>query len=343
VEIAGLACELPPVSIVILTYNGSKFINGLMSSLLDQDYPLYRIEFIVVDNGSQDNTVALIQRNFPEVKCIALPRNIGFAAGNNVGYHNASNAYLVFLNQDTICHRHWLRGLVRPMLDDSQLAACVSNIVHADPTNAAQLNRSEPFDTLYFCDLSPFGYGRYHAIRETPCTQILLVSGCSFIIRREIVEAMGCLFDQRFWMYAEDTDLSLRILKLGKKICAVRDSVVFHIHGSDFMLSGLGVKKAFGAIHNRVLVYLKNMPWTEFLLYFPLLILGGSTKLLELRMPPSHKALFFIPFSVFSATAMVIAFVSNLLPAVQEKRRTPERTSRPPSVLVPLLKQRLIK
>lgn len=334
-----MAPELPPVSIVVLTYNGRKFMRDLMESLADQTYPRHLVEIIIVDNGSQDDTVAFIRKYFPEIICVALSENKGFSAGNNIGYHYASHELIVFLNQDTICHRNWLNGLVHPMLDDRRLAACVSNIIPIDPKKSMQIDRSSPIGKLFYCDLSPFGYGRYQVLRGKAFVRILLITGCSFIIRRETVNELGYLFDQRFWMYAEDTDLSLRILKSGKTVSAVRNSVVFHLHGSDFSLEERGFKKAYGAIHNRVLVFLKNMRLLEFLLFFPFLVVGGGGKVLELRMSNAQKALFFFPFGLFSFAAMMVALCSNLVPAIREKYRTGNKENNAASIFLALLKR----
>ena len=170
VEIDFLVQALPHVSIVILTYNGARFMRDLLPSLLDQTYPAHQREIIVIDNDSKDDTVSYIQRNFPEIKCIALPENIGFAAGNNVGYQHAKNDYIIFLNQDTICHRDWLAGLVTPLLEDQEIGACASNIIPVDPQKAAGVDRETRVDTLFYCDLSPFGYGRYHEEVKSPPT-----------------------------------------------------------------------------------------------------------------------------------------------------------------------------
>jgi len=334
-----LTLELPHVSIVILTYNGARFMRDLLPSLLDQTYPSHQREIIVIDNDSKDNTVSYIQSNFPEIECIALPENIGFAAGNNIGYQYAKYDYIIFLNQDTICHRTWLAGLVAPLLDDQEIGACASNIIPVDPQKAAGVDRETRVDTLFYCDLSPFGYGRYHEKVKAPCEQTLLVSGCAFIIRRETVEQLGYLFDPNLWMYAEDTDLSLRLLRRGKKLCVVRDSIVFHLHGSPTFSNPGSIKKAYGAIHNRVFVYLKNMRPVEFFFFFPLMILGGGGKLLELRMPHSHKALLFVPFSLFSFAAMMIAFTTHVIPLIKRKRREDQQHRKNRNMLAILLKQ----
>jgi GT2 family glycosyltransferase len=327
------------VSIVILTYNGARFMRGLLTSLLDQTYPSHHREIIVIDNDSKDDTVPFIQSNFPEIECIALPENIGYAAGNNVGYQHAKYDYIIFLNQDTICHRDWLSGLVAPLLEDQEIGACASNIIPVDPQKAADVDRESQGDTLFYCDLSPFGYGRYHEKANVPYKQTLLVSGCAFIIRRETVDELGYLFDRNLWMYAEDTDLSLRLLQRGKKLCIVRDSIVFHLHGATTIHNPGNIKKAYGAIHNRVFVFLKNMRLVEFLLFFPLMVLGGGGKLLELNMPHSQKAMFFVPFSLFSFAAMMIAFATHFTRLLKRKRQTGQHHHENKNLLAILLKR----
>jgi GT2 family glycosyltransferase len=287
-------------------------MTGLILSLLDQTYPANRMEIIVVDNGSRDDTAAYVNANFPDIKCFVLKKNVGFAAGNNIGYTHTKHNFIVFLNQDTICHKGWLKNLVSLMMADNEMAACASNIIPVAPSDAAHINREAPVDTLFFCDLSVFGYGRYRQKKGYTYLSTLLVSGCAFIIRREIVEKLGYLFDSNLWMYAEDTDLSLRILNLGKKIGVVRDSIVFHLHGSDFNIHGAGLQKAARAIMNRVYVFLKNMNRIDFILFMPLMVFGGGGKIFQLNLPLVKKVLFFFPFSLFSAGVMVVALLTHL-------------------------------
>ena len=121
--------DYPNVSIIILTFNGSEYIKPLLDSLLNQTYPQERMEILVVDNASNDETLRIIRENFTSVKIIALEKNIGFAAGNNQALLHASHDLLVFLNQDTICHPGFLPSLVNRMEADKTLAACNPNII----------------------------------------------------------------------------------------------------------------------------------------------------------------------------------------------------------------------
>ena len=225
------------VSIIILTYNGAGYILPLLKSLSEQTYPLNFVEIVVIDNASKDNTLELIQENYKTVKIIALKENLGFAAGNNQGYLHAKHDLLVFLNQDTICHPDFLTVLVGKMLENKSLAACNPNIIPAKPSSPIVNDQILPINSLHLCDLSPFGYGRSRIIPERHFFYTKLLSGCAFIIRRAIVKNLGYLYDDQLWMYAEDTDLSLRIHRSGLKIGAVKDAVIYHLHNRNEALS----------------------------------------------------------------------------------------------------------
>jgi GT2 family glycosyltransferase len=300
---------LPPVSIIILTFNGAKYISQLLRSLWDQTYPHAQMEIIVVDNASVDDTVDIIRIHHPSVKLVRLSENIGFAAGNNQGLRHANHDLLVFLNQDTVCHPEFLTFLVGVMLKNQSLAACNPNIVTPNPPHINRVDMSSAPTSLFVCDLSPYGYGKNRVLRGNRLFYPKLLSGCAFIIRREAISKLGYLFDDRIWMYAEDSDLSLRLHSSGQRIGAVRDSVVYHLHNSDVRLNYSRLRLAARAIMNRVYIFFKNMNGPEFALFLPFLLLGGVFKIFEFSVPTTRKILFFLPFSIFSTICMLLALL----------------------------------
>jgi GT2 family glycosyltransferase len=295
------------ISIIILTYNGAGYILPLLKSLFEQTYPLNFVEILVIDNASADNTLKLIQENYEAVKIIPLEKNIGFAAGNNQGYLHAQHDLMVFLNQDTICHPDFLKVLVRKMQEDKSLAACNPNIIPLAPSDSIATDRRLPVNLLHLCDLSPYGYGRNRIISDKYFVYTKLLSGCAFIIRRAIVKNLGYLYDDQLWMYAEDTDLSLRIHRSGLKIGAVKDAVIYHLHDQKKALNRNRLSLATRAIMNRVYIFFKNMRTLEFLLFYPFLLLGGNFKIFEFSMPTIKQIFYFIPFSLFSMVCMLCA------------------------------------
>ncbi len=309
----------PPVSVIILTFNGGEYIAQLLQSLERQTYPNDLVEIIVVDNASRDDTVDIIKKNYPSVKVVINKINMGFAAGNNEGLRFASHDLLVFLNQDTVCHSEFLISLVDVMIQDETLAACNPNIITQDPANFSTHERMPHPKVLHVCDLSPFGYGKNRMIHGQALYYPKLLSGCAFIIRRDLISKLGYLFDDQLWMYAEDTDLSLRIRNLGQKTGALRRSVIFHLHNQNMAVGKTRLLLAAQAIRNRIHVFYKNMGSLEFLIYLPLMLLGGSFKIFEFPLTTFRKYLYFLPFSLFSMMCMGRAILG--LPQFASLRR----------------------
>lgn len=104
---------LPSVSIIIVNYNGVPYLDSCLQSLRHQSYPASRYEIIVVDNASQDDSVAWLKANYPEVRVIESEHNLGFAGGNNLGIAHAKGDLLVLLNNDTRVAPDWLYHLVK--------------------------------------------------------------------------------------------------------------------------------------------------------------------------------------------------------------------------------------
>jgi len=328
----------PPVSVIILTFNGGEFISPLLQSLVNQTYPNDKMQVIVVDNASTDDTVSIIRKTHPFVKLVLLKKNLGFAAGNNQGLLHACHDLIVFLNQDTICHPEFLKSLVNIMLMDKTLAACNPNIVTPTPPNYDSIDMQSSPASLFVCDLSPFGYGKNRVIDSAPIYHQKLLSGCAFIIRRETVSKLGYLFDESIWMYAEDTDISLRIHNTGQKVCASRESIIYHLHDPKVNLNMPRLRLAGQAIMNRVYVFFKNMNGLEFLIFFPFLWFGGIFKIFEFSMSSAKKAIYFLPFGLFSMACMILALFQIPRYAVNKRPKMEHRRQPQYSLLKRILK-----
>lgn len=314
------ARDWPMVSVIILTHNGVAFIDDLLDSLETQTYPRELMRVLVVDNASADATCQRV-RSRSWIRLTALPKNLGFAAANNLAVAQADTEYLAFLNQDVVCHRDWLRALVESMDGPQGCAGAVaSNMIL--PAAAAEYRARDcvnPLPVLYYMDSCACGYGVYRREEAREVVHPRIISGCAFLIRRSVIEAVGGLFDEDLWMYVEDTDLSLRLRNLGLPLCVVRDSVVYHLHEGSGGLSARRLHIAARAIMNRVYVYYKNMGTLEFVLYFPILAIGGPFKILSLPISSAKKALYCIPFGLFSWGCCLLALAT--LHRFAEKRR----------------------
>jgi GT2 family glycosyltransferase len=296
----------PAVSVIVLTHNGGQFIGGLLDSLADQSYPKDMMEVLVVDNASSDDTREIAQAR-PFARFIALEDNLGYAAGNNLAVGHASHDTLAFLNQDVICHRDWLAGLVAALMDHEEAGAVTSNMVMPWCAEYQAKERFRPLDVLYYVDLSCFGYGAFKRNGTDALVHPRIISGCAFCLRRRTVEEQGKLFEEDLRMYVEDTDLSLRLRNMGLEVLAVRASVVYHLHEGAPEINQRRLAIGMRAIMNRVYVYYKNMSTPEFWAYLPLLALGGPMKIFEMPLNPMKRALYFVPFALLSLGCMAAA------------------------------------
>lgn len=310
------ANQLPLVSVIILTFNGDVFIGGLLDSLNRQTYPRDRFEILVVDNGSTDNTRRIIQaaaRDRSNIRAVLLDKNTGYAAGNNFALLQAKHDYIAFLNQDTLCHQNWLMGLVKGLINPEtrSAGACTSNMVMCSHPLPPRYDLKGEISSLAYWKLTRLGFARYRG--ETgggPEPRLInLVSGGSFMVKKQTLLHWGYLFTEALEMYAEDTDFSLRLFNAGLNIAVAPESLVYHLHGGRDKVSVGLLRRVKKAIENRVLVFYMNMSTVEFILFFPILFFGGPLKVLELVSSPLKRLLYFFPFAFYSFFAMIIALL----------------------------------
>lgn len=120
---------LPFVSVVVLNYNGLRFLDGCLGSLSGLDYPRDRHEVVLVDNVSRDGSVEIAEKLYPWIRVVRNGRNLGFAGGNNVAMRSASADYVVLLNNDTSVAPDWLSRLVAAAEADPIIGACTSKLL----------------------------------------------------------------------------------------------------------------------------------------------------------------------------------------------------------------------
>ena len=229
-------------SIVVLNYQGEKTIAKTIDSLLRQIFPKKDYEIIIVDNNSHDKSRQIIdqyQTKYSKlIKKIYLPKNIGFGQGNNVAIKASTAKYVVLLNNDCIANRHWLLSLVK-LADSDEKIFSVSSKIKRYPK---RLNQIQNAGSIVFQD----GYGRdigaivtqghqqlyeiddgqYNQAREVYST-----CGASALYRKSILDKIG-YFDDNYFMYYEDTELSERARLAGYQNFYSPKSVVYHHHAA---------------------------------------------------------------------------------------------------------------
>ena len=256
--------QMPRASIIVVNYNGREYLTQCLCSLLDEDHRDY--EIIVVDNASTDGSAEHVEERFPEVTVIRNETNYGFGQGNNLAVQRANGEYLAFLNPDATVEPGWLKALMEALQTDPQAGLATSKILLlADPGRINTCGNDVHFTGLTLC--RGMGAGR-HAFAELE--EVSAVSGAAFVARKDVFETLGG-FDESFFLYMEDTDLSLRARLAGCRCLYAPQSVVHHDYSLHF-----GPRKTFYQERNRYLMLLKCLRWRTLLVLLPALVMAEA-------------------------------------------------------------------
>ena len=218
----------------------------------------------IVDNAFPDEAIAWISREYPQWQILYNSANLGFGHANNLAAQGVTADCLVFLNPDTVPTDGWLEALLRVLSDDPQVGLTTSKIILLSEPNA--LNTAG--NSVHLSGLTTCRGIRAPLTQFTTQERIGAVSGACFAIRRSVYESLGG-FDEVFFLYMEDTDLSLRALITGQQIVYTPDSVVYH----DYELS-FNNRKVFYQERNRYLMLAKLFHRRTLLLLLPMLAIG---------------------------------------------------------------------
>ncbi len=252
----------PRVSVIIVSYNSACYLSRCLSSVFETNYP--NVQVIVVDNGSDDGSAGLVEANFPQAHLIRSEDNCGFGVANNQGAMWAEGEILVFLNPDTLVHQNWLRPLVEALHADPRAGLATAKILLADrPDTINTCGNDFHYTGLTLCR----GMGRHRTAFDC-MEEVAAVSGAAFAIRRDLFQSLGG-FDPDFFLYVEDTDLSLRARLAGWRCLFVPDSVVYH----DYQLH-FGPNKTYYQERNRYVMLLKALRVKTLLALLPALLLA---------------------------------------------------------------------
>jgi GT2 family glycosyltransferase len=211
------------ISVVILNFNGKRYLEKSLSALESQTYRDF--EVIVVDNASSDGSVDYLEAHFPEVRIVENEKNLGFAGGTNSGIRLAKGEYILTLNNDTQVDRRFLECLVEAMQSDKCVGTCAPKMLLPD----GRINSAG------VC-LSRSGAAWDRGMFEPDCGQydhqqeIFGACAGAALYRKEMLDEIG-LFDEDFFLYMEDVDLAFRAKLAGWKCIYIPEAVVYHHHG----------------------------------------------------------------------------------------------------------------
>ncbi|MFQ6108872.1 MAG: glycosyltransferase family 2 protein [Candidatus Aminicenantales bacterium] len=215
------------LSIIIVNYNGRDYLLRTLGSIFHNvklDH-----EVIVVDNGSTDGSREAVRKAYPSVRLLALDHNTGFARGNNEGATKASGRYLLILNNDTYVPKGTVEKLVS-ILRASPDMAIVAPLVF-NPDNSIQISWGKDLNLLteiFMKHLAERWYRFIYKVKQGRMSRdVDWVSGACFLIERDLYRRVGG-FDENFFMYMEDADLSKRLRQKGYRIHLCSEARIIH-------------------------------------------------------------------------------------------------------------------
>jgi len=251
----------PAVDVSVVAWNSWPHLRSNLPALAAQDYPAYRI--VVVDNASSDATADEVEARFPDVTVIRSEHNGGYAAGNNLCFARSRSRYIAVLNPDARPEAGWLTALVRALDENPNAALATSKVLLAsDATRVNACGLDVHLSGVAFCR----GLGGDATAYEAT-ERVAAVSGASFLVRRDVLEEIGGL-DERFFMYMEDTELSMRARLAGYDVVLAPESRVVH----DYTLA-VSPWKFYYLERNRFLMMMNIFRWRTLLLLAPALLL----------------------------------------------------------------------
>ncbi|OGH39285.1 MAG: hypothetical protein A3B44_02275 [Candidatus Levybacteria bacterium RIFCSPLOWO2_01_FULL_38_21] len=235
---------MPKISFVILTYNSEIYIEKLINSLstfFKEDIQKNKIEIIVVDNNSEDQTVVLVKK-FVNVKLIENKDNVGFSKGVNLGVSKALSEYIVIINPDTEFRRGDIFDVIEMFEKDRKLGVIGGRIINKNGNNEKSAGR---FLKIFEVFLMSLGLDELLGVRNSPKTlkEVDFVSGGFMIVKKDLFEKLSG-FDENLFMYIEDMEFCFRVKKEGYRVMFDPRISIFHkSHGSSNR--GFAIKNIF--------------------------------------------------------------------------------------------------
>jgi len=221
------------LSIVIVAWNVRDLVLDCLASIADAKLGL-SYEVIVVDNGSVDHSVEAVVRQFPDTRVVALPKNIGFGAGNNRGLEVMRGRHAVLLNSDTIVLPGGLEACVRFLDEHPEVGAVGPQLLNPDRSKQNCINNSptlvsEIVGQSFLRRVLPRRWPSKRVDYPGP-VEVEAVLGACLFVRREVIAEIG-LIDEDYFFFLEETDWCHRMRAAGWRVFHLPDAHVIHLYG----------------------------------------------------------------------------------------------------------------
>jgi len=254
------------VSIVIVNYNGKSILKKTLDSFRKiKDIPC---EIIVVDNASTDGSADFIRTSSRDIKLIQNKTNLGYT-GINSALPHCRGGFIFFTNNDAALERGALKKLCNVLRKDATAGIAAPKVINFFDRHL-QSGGTWVSRSLYN---GHFKSEEKDALKDIPYMGIAL-------IRKSIVDRFGYLFDQDYFIYAEDVDLGLRLRLMGYKVIHVPGAVLYHMHSATTK-KGRHYKSTFLLERNSLMTFFKIMPVGRIFLFLPYVLLMRIVALLK--------------------------------------------------------------
>ncbi|TFC27634.1 glycosyltransferase [Cryobacterium sp. TMT2-18-3] len=241
------------VSVVLVNFRGTDDTIEAIRQLGGLDWPSERLEIIVVENASGDDSVTRLRAAVPQVKLIESKKNLGFAGGCNLGVKASSGEFLAFLNNDAKPDAGWIRSAVARFEESPAIGAVASRVLDWDGKLVDYIGSA----------MTWFGQGyKPLTAQEVPSQpdqvhDVLFGTGSAMFVRRSVYDALGG-FDERFFMFFEDVDLGWRLNLRGWRFVYEPASLAFHKHHASMSSFG-SFKETYLLERNALFAQYKNL------------------------------------------------------------------------------------
>lgn len=271
------------LSVIIVNYNVKAFVDQCLRSVARASKGL-QVEVFVVDNASNDGSVAHLRQNFPDVHLIASPENLGFGRANNLAAAQAKGEFVLYLNPDTVVSEDNFRRALEVMRTQPEIGSMGCRMIDGSGHFLPESKRGLPtpavalYRILGLTKLFPKHprFGAYYAGHLAPeeSGYVEVHCGAWMLMRGSVLQEIGG-FDEAFFMYGEDIDLSYRVLQAGHRNYYLADRPILHYKGESTKHQSWHYIKTF---HEAMAIFAKKHFNGQALTYRALISLGIYAK-----------------------------------------------------------------
>lgn len=260
----------PFISVVVVNYNAEKYLESCLASVLNCDYSNF--EVIVVDNGSKDGSQELVEetsRKNEKVKLIKNETNLGLAIARNQGIKMAKGKYVAFIDNDTRVHPFWLSEATKILELNPKIGACQCKLILDGTDNLVDSIGEYLGQYGFLVHLVPPGEEKDRG-QFSHITEILAPKGAGMIVRKDVLNKING-FDDDYFIYVGETDLSWRIWLQGYKVVLIPNSIVYHKFGTSSVVlpEEINYLVKFHGTKNCISTLIKNLGFKNLLKILP--------------------------------------------------------------------------